>query len=76
MVVIVDWMDSSSVGRSAWTSRSGQLPPASWSRCEYQEQCEYTATSWLAVMVEMVGCGGEVWDCGGVSDVSLYNANM
>jgi hypothetical protein len=33
-----------------------------------------TAISWLAVMVEMVGCGGEGWDCGG-SDVSLCNVN-
>jgi hypothetical protein len=34
-----------------------------------------TATSGVAVMVDMVGCGGEGWGGGG-SGVWLYNVNM
>jgi hypothetical protein len=34
-----------------------------------------TATSGVAVMVEMVSCGGEGW-YGGGSGVLLYNVNM
>jgi hypothetical protein len=74
VVVCVRWMDSSSLGLSEWTSRSGHLPPGAWRRSEDQEPGEYNCL-WAGVMVQMVIVGSEGWGGSG-SGVLLFDVNM